>query len=227
MTISNSLRQSLQSVFYLRNNYLISQQYEGQSIVVRFSEGTNIVPSSCIQYLTHRLVIGVPNNRGTLVISTQISCREIKKTSDSIINTFFSRNLNGTLIYIDTTKGYGYYGSRDMILDSEYHPLIICGYEVKITSDSYSYVQPVCLISPEVFRREDMISKCIVKKIIPYYSETSMYCGSDEEGRSVPEGRVKIIISTEIDRFIHSAVPPLGTNVDGAMYNILENTSIS
>lgn len=208
MTISNLLERLLLNAFYT-SNIIRYQNLSGQSIVIRL-EDTNIVPSICTQYLE--------DYRGTLVVPINVHHRDIKKTSDSVINSLFNRVYARGFSYIDTTKGYGYYGSNGIILDDRYHPLLICGYETEITSDSYNYIQPVCLVSPEVFGREDMISKCIVKKIIPYYSKAEVYSGA-----RTSNGRVKIIISSEINRFIHNVVPPMGTDVDDDMYNILEN----
>lgn len=233
MRISNSLHLSLQNVFYISNrsprgNSDIDSR--GKSVIVKRIENRRIVPSMCMKEVAY-YISSTPRLQDIctrdIIIPMTHTHRMEKKTSDSIIGICFRSgymNDECALTYVDTTKGYGYYGGRGVILDDTYKPLIICGFEVEVTRTYYRYIQPVCIISPEVFGREDMVSKSIVKKLLPYFSVEEFHCGGDVNDVRCDAKRVKVIISDEINKFIHHAVPPMDVDVDGALYDILSNS---
>lgn len=226
MTISSSLALSLQSPFTLESsrntNGVADVKYRGNSILVKAMGTRSFVPSICESIVITNLTGAAHRD---IVVPLSSPNQEVKKTSDSIIKALFRQQswygYRNSFRYIDTTKGYGYYGGKGLILTDGYKPLLVCGYEVKITSSGYDYETPICFISPDVFTRDDMVSKCIVKKIIPYYSSTDIFSGTDRNGNCCPNHKIKIIISSEIDGFIHRAVAPLGIDVNDALYNIL------
>lgn len=226
MTISNSLALSLRSPFILegsRNtNDIANVRYNGNSILVKDMGTRSFVPSICESIVIPSLAGAVHRD---IVVSLPSPNQEVRKTADSLINVLFRQPswcaYGKSFKYIDTTKGYGYYGGKGLILTDGYKPLLVCGYEVEITPSWYNYETPICFISPDVFTRDDMVSKCIVKKIIPYYSSTIISGGTDRNGNYCPNHKIKIIISSEIDGFIHKAVAPLSIDVNDALYNIL------
>lgn len=225
MTISKSLAQSLLNAFVINNRSEISKESTGSSIIVRRIYGRNFIPSSCIPFVARHLYQNNPHS--DIVVPLVCSGRTTKKTSDSIINTFFNKSIWSTgFSYVDTTKkGYGYYGNKGVILTDDYKPLLVCGYELEMTQDRYKYKHPVCFISPDVFVREDMVSKCIVKKVIPYYSKLVIAntCNYDYNGNGCDDYRVKIIVTSDIDKFIHKAIEPLDTDVNDEIYDILSS----
>lgn len=226
MTISNSLALSLQSAFVLEshrdNTGIADIRYRGNSILVKAMGTRSFVPSICVPIVAPNLAGAAHRD---MVVPISLPSQEVKKTSDSIISALFRQQswygYRNSFRYIDTTKGYGYYGGKGLILADDYKPLLVCGYEMRAILGGYEYINPMCFISPDVFTRDDMVSKCIVKKVIPYYSSLEMYSSSDRNGNYCPNHRIKVIISSEIDGFIHRAVAPLGTDVNDALYNIL------
>lgn len=226
MTISNSLALSLQSAFVLesaRNNIGITDiSYEGKSILVKAMDTRSFVPSICVPVVAPNLAEASFRD---IVVPIPLPRQAVRKTSDSIINVLFRQqswcDYRNSFRYISTTKGYGYYGGKGLVLADGYKPLLVCGYEMRATLGGYEYINPMCFISPDVFTRDDMVSKCIVKKILPYYSGLEMHSGPDGNGNYCPNHRIRVIISSEIDGFIHRVVAPLGTDVNDALYNIL------
>lgn len=226
MTISNSLAISLSEVFRFREtvNSTYHPKKHGVSLVCHEVGGRLVVPAIGNEYLA--ATVFQHSNANNIVIPLfDNGCRDTKKTSDSIINVFFNQarrsSYNCNCVIIDTTKGYKYIGGKGYILTEDGKPLIICGYEVKSGFDP-TYRFPVCVINPEVFQREDMVSKCIVKKIIPYYSEHDVYTGSSILNQTTSSHRVRIVITPEINNLVHKAVEPIRLDVTDDLYAILE-----
>lgn len=195
MTISESLKLGLQKAF--------------EAPLTRYSTSndiwysTNIIVSDVSGYLFIPSIIesAIPNcvTNVEYVVSLSTPSTVVKKTADSIITFLFNRNhyTENKINKIDTTKGYEYYGGKGIILDEDCRPLIICG-TVKKNALNSSSRSNMCLISPRVFNREDVVSKAIVKKIIPYLSSCEHPLGSP----------VRVLISNDIDNVIHRVRPP-------------------
>lgn len=101
----------------------------------------------------------------------------IKSTADSIISTFID-DIDDRLCKVTTSKGNSFYGSRGLILDQNWKPLILCGYNMKLSNiakqsstldEIFESINPIVYISPYVFTNTDIISKAILKKIIPFF----------------------------------------------------------
>lgn len=195
MTISESLKLGLQKAFEPSHaRYSTSDGiWYSTSIIVSDVSGYLFVPSIINSI--------VPNCITTtdFVVSLSTPSTVVKKTADSIITFLFNRNRynESRICKIDTTKGYEYYGGKGIILDGDCRPLIICGTVNKNTLNNPSR-SCMCLISPRVFNREDVVSKAIIKKIIPYLS-------SYEHPQ---RGPVRVLISEDIDNVIHRVRPP-------------------
>lgn len=183
-------------------------------VVMAYSREGYFIPTLFKHFITGQLD---PRHNTDFVITVSIQPPVQRKTLLSIIRELYK----GSSVYytnpriwkkIDTGKGYGYYGTKGLILDDHYKPLLICGYKVIKVEGIYKPVKPICMVSPDVFNREDMISKCIVKKIIPYYSLHKTSEGED----------IQVMISSEINNLIHTCVPPISTDVDDALYRILD-----
>lgn len=135
------------------------------------------------------------------------------KTANTIIKRLFSAS--SSIIYVDTGMGYGYYGYRGMILNDRFEPLVICGYIDNNTSSDFTYEYPLCLISPRVFSNDDVVSKSVVRKIIPYYSTYP------DDSLVSMSNNIKILISDDIDDIITKPVEPMEVNVNNKIYWIL------
>lgn len=229
MTRSGSLENSLNNAFIpdevLAHRSMLDLE---TSIIVKSIYGRSFVPCVCVPSVYNHLLSDVTNR--DIIVYLPRHNTVIKKTAESIIKELFLPNWRLSVTpfkYINTTKGYGYYGSKGLILSDTYEPLLVCGYEVEATQGSYNYTHAVCFISPSVFTNDDIVSKCIVKKVIPYYS-SKVLCNNRHDGNNkcYSDGRIRIIISSDINDFIHRPVTPLSINVDDEIYNILSSTSI-
>lgn len=228
MNIPIVLRSALEDAFYFCNSMPFPSylHYSGKSLVARYMDGRYFIPAICMQYSSF---IGTPGIVGRDIVFPLVNpITIVKKTSNAIVKQLFSlpswTNYNNSFHCIDTTKGYKYYGTRGLILTEDFKPLLLCGYEVRLGLGNYEYTHLVCFISPQVFTREDMVSKLIVKKVIPFYSGLDYnISGVDERGVRCNDSRVRIIISSEIDKFIHQPIAPMGADVDSEIYNILSS----
>lgn len=97
---------------------------------------------------------------------------DTKRTSDSIIQAINRCPSESRLVNVQTSKGLNYYGGQGLIFDEHWNPLMLCGFIVDINRSSryVKIVKPVCYISPVVFDNNDILSKAIIKKVIPYIS---------------------------------------------------------
>lgn len=222
MTISTSLRSSLTEVFKFDNRGGDNSGIEsiGVSVAAKTIDRRFIVPAICVDRAALYFTI---SQGGDIVAPLDIPSHDTKKTSDAIISSLFKRNRYRyrNLVCIDTTKGYKYHGGKGLILTEDFKPLMLCGYQVDIDTQRYRYECPVCLVSPKVFTRDDMVSKCIVKKIIPFYSTNEVYCGYDVNDTRCGTNPVKVIITTDIEKFIRVPHSPMGIDVDDEIYSLL------
>lgn len=115
--------------------------------------------------------------RGT---STSIICPLVvyssdeKKAPGTILKRLFSIGDSLGLIKVITAKGTDYIGGTGLIFDQNWNPLMMTGMQIyHFYNEPVLY--PVLYVSPEVFSREDSISRAIVKKLIPWYSSNFVY----------------------------------------------------
>ena len=97
---------------------------------------------------------------------------ETRKTADSIIQSINRCSRNRRLAHIKTCKGLDYYGGQGLIFDELWNPLMVCGFIINVNgiNKTISIVRPVCYVSPTIFVNGDILSKAIIKKVIPYIS---------------------------------------------------------
>ena len=135
----------------------------------------------------------------------------IASTSSRIFREFCSNTRNRYFISVDTKKGYGYIGTKGVILDQEYKPIVIFCNVYDIIDGNIRYYGPECLVSPRVFTNTDLISKFVVKNLIPNIHNAIIY--------STP----KVLISNTIDEFVNNPKAPKGTDFNEQIYSMLEN----
>ena len=97
---------------------------------------------------------------------------ETRKTADSIIQSINRCSRGRRLAHIKTCKGLDYYGGQGLIFDELWNPFMVCGFIINVDgiNRTMSVVRPVCYVSPTVFVNGDILSKAIVKKVIPFIS---------------------------------------------------------
>lgn len=101
-----------------------------------------------------------------------IGGEETRKTADSIIQSINRCSRGRRLAQIKTCKGLDYYGGQGLIFDERWNPFMVCGFIININGvdKTMTIVRPVCYVSPIVFTSGDILSKAIIKKIIPQIS---------------------------------------------------------
>lgn len=164
------------------------------------------------------------NNVQKVVIPLYVnSYNQSRRTADSIINEFFSRTTFDTRLQkVTTNKGETYYGGRGIILDENFKPLILCSMmskRVEVNSRIYmDYYKPIVRISPDVFINEpglinksSLISKHILKKVIPFYlthNVESIQIYKSRFRNEIPENTKPQILIEDISRFIETPALP-------------------
>ena len=99
----------------------------------------------------------------------------IYKTSDSIVRHLIRTSYDDRLSKVSTQSGSIFYGGKGLLLDETFDPLLLCtlkchkvfqdGGVCKIIMDN-----PIVHVNPKVFfDTVGLLSKSIVKKVIPYY----------------------------------------------------------
>lgn len=222
MIISRLLRDSLNDSFRFssRESYYGDWSYTGKSILVKKIGESYFIPS-----LASNRAPLINDSTSDIVIPLGTPLTRTIKTVDSIINNLFNSSYTSysiSFLHIDTTKGPKYYGSKGLILTEDFKPLIICGHQAYRHNNMFIYEAPVCIISPRVFTNEDIISKAIVKKIIPYYSTAEILGNLDIVGQRCNNSRVNIIITPDIDSFIRVPCSPIHGDATEEIYSLLE-----
>lgn len=211
MTISNALRNTLWSdtfadggeIWYSRAQ--ISPNYENNAVFSRFLEiilpydGECFIPvmglSGTIDYIQQWFDSAHPTQPVKLSYPLYVGGSQMRRTADSIIQSINKCPASLRLSNIKTSKGLDYYGGQGLIFDEHWNPLILCGFTINIdrTNKLITVLKPVCYVSPVVFENNDLLSKAIVKKVIPYISMN---------GVSVPPiFRLRSYILFSYDRF--------------------------
>lgn len=141
----------------------------------------------------------------------------IKRTADPIIGHLLSYGTTQrqTIKTASTPNGVKYHGGSGYIFDSEFTPLVIFGGEYIFTEKYRKRCNPVCVINPVVFQRDDLVSKYIVKKLIPYISDFKV---SSFGSLSWESYDMKLIITPEIVKFMDSPSKPVN-NLDKALWD--------
>mgnify|MGYP004559048197 CR=1 FL=1 len=118
------------------------------------------------------------------------------KTANSIISNILDKN---HIIKIQSSSDETYYGCRGLIMDNLFNPMMMCCYKAHYNYDENKiyYDYPICYINKNIFTYEDLVSKAIIKKIIPFlctFTVNDDFCISNKP---------TIIINDKLDNFIH------------------------
>ena len=151
--------------------------------------------------------------------STSIMCPLVvyssdeKKAPDTILRRLFSIDDSYGLIRVITAKGTDYIGGTGLIFDQNWNPLMMTGMEIYHFYDN-PVLYPVLYVSPEVFSREDSISRAIVKKLIPWYGSNFVYSSIFENYNTCCSKTICIKIEDFSHMFIKPRPPRLSFNED-------------
>lgn len=250
MTISYTLQNSFRNETFAEgesrwyNNASIAPNYQNNAVFSRFLEvvlpydGECFIPvlglSNTISYIQQWFDSVHPTQPVKLSYPLYVGGSETKRTADSIIQSINRCPGNLRLSNIKTSKGLDYYGGQGLIFDEHWNPLMLCGFIINIDriNKHIIVVRPVCYISPVVFESNDILSKAIVKKVIPYISMqgvsvpsiliTSSYLTVDSTRfRNVP-----VTIESINDYFISPASPTIIEGLNDSIWDFLSENVI-
>lgn len=160
----------------------ITPNYQNNAVFSRFLEvvlpydGECFIPvlglSNTLSYMEQWFDSVHPTQPVKLSYPLYVGGSETRRTADSIIQSINKCPSNLRLTNIKTSKGLDYYGGQGLIFDEHWTPLMLCGFIINIDriNRHMTVVRPICYVSPIVFESNDILSKAIVKKVIPYIS---------------------------------------------------------
>lgn len=135
----------------------------------------------------------------------------VKRTADPLMGFLLLGRMYGTetIRTAKTPIGEVYYGGGGCVFDKDLIPLIVFAMEMKYPDGKATKLNPVTIINPVVFQREDLLSKYIVKKVIPFLSDYGTPRGWRDESW-YKDINMKTVISHEITKFIETPAKPVG-----------------
>lgn len=108
------------------------------------------------------------NIKQTVDISYSLCCDFCTKVSNirHLFGVFTSNNNSLCKVSI---KDSDYIVGRGFIFNKSWYPLLMCGLSAYFNENSKSFenVHPICYISPTIFEEPDLLSKFIIKHVIP------------------------------------------------------------
>lgn len=186
---------------------------------IDFSKDIIEVPSFAFHTLMHQ------KNKYSRIKNwaIQLSVTEpfVKSTSDSIIKELFSRTYfpNKRLRTIKTKKDEYFYGTRGLIFDGTFTPLLFTTISFKNTKEfeasKLEYLGFNVYINPKVFIEQDnVISKAIIKKMMPVFLTTNTSLSIGWRYPSIPIKTNVIIEDISEKFFCTTKVPDISTISD-------------
>jgi hypothetical protein len=155
-----------------------------------------------------------------------------KNTSAAILNYAFRTGANENLITINA-KDNVYYCGNGIMLDSNWMPLLLAGELLELSNTKYVILKKQCYISPRVFENNDLVSKALIKKFIPYVTSSSFLyrrinhnldfwnCVNFEECSLYDSNPVEVIIKN-VDSYFRKVPAPMYINaINDEMWNNL------
>lgn len=142
-----------------------------------------------------------------------------KRTADPLVGYLLTERCHPdeTMKTVTNSDDEKYYGGSGFILDSDMVPLVIFGIEYDFNAP-HKTKSPICIINPVVFQRDDIVSKYIVKKMIPMMSDyraSGYYCNYEDN-------RIKLLITPMIEEFVLEVAKPNG-HIDYALWECATN----
>lgn len=155
---------------------------------------------------------------------------QVRRTFDSIIKQLFMRvNFNDRLQKIVTSKGEVYFGTRGLILDKDFSPLLMCTVNCeKAGNDMMRYTKVTIYVHPKVFLEPNgLMQKAINKNIVPFYltnnvSLTPQFDSFMFSSDITPQ----VIIADMTKKFIETPSKPTPKNCSNEMINKMLNDNI-
>lgn len=160
-----------------------------------------------------------------IILPLYTNCSSVRtRTFDSTIIQMFSTNYDSRLRMVITGKDDIYYGGSGIIFDADFTPLLLCTLAARKVQEQGEthmvYYRPVCHINPKVFMYpNEMVNKGIIKKIIPFFSNTEVFLPSlDEFSANFESEKVKVIVDN-FDNFFIKPVKPTPSTCSNDILN--------
>lgn len=175
--------------------------------------GASFIPTALFKRV-YEVRKEIPRETSTSIMCPLVvSSSDEKKAPDTILRRLFSIDDSYGLIRVITAKGTDYIGGTGLIFDQNWNPLMMTGMEIyHFYNEPVLY--PVLYVSPEVFSREDSISRAIVKKLIPWYGSNFVYSSIFENYNTCCSKTICIKIEDFSHMFIKPRPPRLLFNED-------------
>ena len=175
--------------------------------------GVSFIPTALFKRV-YEVREEIPRETSTSIMCPLVvSSSDEKKAPDTILRRLFSIDDSYGLIRVITAKGTDYIGGTGLIFDQNWNPLMMTGMEIyHFYNEPVLY--PVLYVSPEVFSREDSISRAIVKKLIPWYGSNFVYSSIFENYNTCCSKTICIKIEDFSHMFIKPRPPRLLFNED-------------
>ena len=175
--------------------------------------GVSFIPTALFKRV-YEVREEIPRETSTSIMCPLVvSSSDEKKAPDTILRRLFSIDDRYGLIRIITAKGTDYIGGTGLIFDQNWNPLMMTGMEIYHFYNE-PVLCPVLYVSPEVFSREDSISRAIVKKLIPWYGSNFVYSSIFENYNTCCSKTICIKIEDFSHMFIKPRPPRLLFNED-------------
>lgn len=158
-----------------------------------------------------------------------------KRTGESIIASLFDVVTRARLKRVTSPNGQVFYGGQGMILTNDGGLMMISGYDCHI-DDSFDPDLPrividkaQCLVHPAVFDQQDLVSKVISKKVIPYMASESI-CSTNsitynlESWISVDSSRtsVEMVVTRKLPCLSGAIIPYDTDNLETDIWDFIE-----
>lgn len=175
--------------------------------------GVSFIPTALFKRV-YEVREEIPRETSTSIMCPLVvSSSDGKRAPDTILRRLFSIDDSYGLIRVITAKGMDYIGGTGLIFDQNWNPLMMTGMEIyHFYNEPVLY--PVLYVSPEVFSREDSISRAIVKKLIPWYGSNFVYSSIFENYNTCCSKTICIKIEDFSHMFIKPRPPRLLFNED-------------
>lgn len=208
---------NFQESLYLNHNNLFNKFIE-----LDFSQDVIDIPliaKNHIESTLRNIKLEDINNTKVIIPLFNNTIPQEKKTFDSIIKYFFTYiSYSNRIGKITTSKGDVYYGGRGLILNSNYNPILMFTLRatkiINNTDFKFNYSTPIIYINPSVFEDPNtLVNKGIIKKIIPYFTNSYLCISNSWNNRFIyPERGKSEVIIKDFNNIIVSPIKPKVSN---------------
>lgn len=237
MTFTRTLQNTLKKVFLLsniNNAYapvdMSKQAVNSLFLLVNIKDDTAEIPL-CYRALfedtfTDNIYKPIEEKIGRMVFS--LFCYESPvtvRTSEALIKQLFWPDAsNRGLRAAKFASSNVYYGTRGLILNNDFEPLLLMTVKESVSPESFEMGDVTLRISPRLLAEDSAFSKFILTKVIPYYTIGNCY-SSSHSSRNIQVDHVNVRIENFDDMFYKPALPQVDFDITKVLDTIKANSS--